>query len=109
VIADWHFALGLAMGVALGLAAAVGIAAIRTGWLPRRARGSVVRRRLWGWATLVLTASLALQPLALALFGPGPVQFAASLMTGAGMITGVVMRNRAMRDRRRGPATTPAS
>ncbi|WP_406332652.1 hypothetical protein [Streptomyces sp. NBC_00203] len=105
---DWHLALGLAAGVLLGLGAAAGIAAVRTGWLPRRARGRVVRARLWGRATLVVTASLGLQPLALALFGPGPVQFAASLACGAGIITSVVMRQRAMRDRRRsGPATTP--
>jgi hypothetical protein len=106
---DGHFAMGLAEGLLLGGAAALGIAAVRTGWLPRRARGHVVRPGLWGRATLVMTASLALQSLSWATLDSGVLQFVCALVSGAGMITSVVMRHRAMSDRRSGPATTPAS
>ncbi|MFF1637302.1 hypothetical protein ACFVXA_06660 [Streptomyces sp. NPDC058246] len=109
--ADWRFGLGLAEGVALGLAAAVGTAAVRDGRLPRwvRARGQVVRPRLWGRALLLLTASVALQSLTLAVLGPGPLQFAGALVSGAGLITSCVLGLRASRDRRRGPSTPPGS
>ena len=109
--ADWHFALGLAEGVVLGLAAAVGIVAVRGGRVPGWERRPVFRRRLWGQGALVLTASVALPSLALALIGPGAVQFAFTLVGRAGMLTGVALMHRARRDRRRpgGPAAGPDS
>ncbi|WP_406173112.1 hypothetical protein [Streptomyces sp. NBC_00996] len=108
---DWHYALGLAEGVVLGLAAAVGIAAVRGGRVPGWKRHPVVRRRLWGQGALVLTGSLALPLLALGTLGPGALQFTATLVGGAGMITGAAVMHRATRDRRRpgGPASGPTS
>jgi len=110
MIADWRFALGLAEGVVLGLAAAVGIIAVRGGRVPGWDRRPVLRRRLWGQGALWVTAGVALQSLNLALFGPGFLQFAASVVGGAAMVTGAVMMHRATRDRRRpggGPASGP--
>lgn len=109
--ADWHFALGLAEGVVLGLAAAAGIVAVREGRVPGWERRPVVRRRLWGQGALVMTGSLALPSLALGTLGPGALQFAATLVGGAGTITGAAVMHRATRDRRRpgGPASGPTS
>ncbi|GGN82523.1 hypothetical protein GCM10011579_070270 [Streptomyces albiflavescens] len=108
---DWHFALGLAEGVVLGLAAAVGIAAVRGGRIPGWERRPVVRRRLWGQGVLVMTGSLALPAVALSALGPGALQFTVTLVGGAGTITGGALMQRASRDRRRpgGPASGPTS
>ncbi|WP_406355136.1 hypothetical protein [Streptomyces sp. NBC_00658] len=106
---DWRYMLGLAEGVVLGVLFSAGIAAVRGGWVPRATRGRVIRRRLWGQGLLVLTASLALPLIALALLGAGALYFAASLAGGTGMITGAVLMHRATRDRRRGPAEARAS
>ncbi|WP_405906797.1 MULTISPECIES: hypothetical protein [unclassified Streptomyces] len=105
---DWRYMLGLAEGVVLGVLFSAGIAAVRGGWVPRATRGRVIRRRLWGQGLLVLTASLALPLIALALLGAGALYFAASLAGGTGMITGAVLMHRATRDRRRGSAATGA-
>ncbi|MFF4727381.1 hypothetical protein ACFY3M_18900 [Streptomyces mirabilis] len=104
----WLFAAGLGEGVVLGLAAAVGIVAVRGGRVPGWERRPVVRRRLWGQGALVLTAALALESLSLAFTGPGFLQFAVAVVSGAGLITGAALMRRATRDRRRGP-TAPST
>ncbi|MGW1501663.1 hypothetical protein ACWCQW_24320 [Streptomyces mirabilis] len=104
----WLFTAGLGEGVVLGLAAAVGIVAVRGGRVPGWERRPVVRRRLWGRGALLLTAAVALQSLNLAFSGPGFLQLAVTLVSGACLITGAVLMHRATRDRRRGP-TAPST
>ncbi|MFG2360235.1 hypothetical protein ACGFY3_01085 [Streptomyces mirabilis] len=104
----WLFAAGLGEGVVLGLAAAVGIVAVRGGRVPGWERRPVVRRRLWGQGALLVTAAVALQSLILAFSGPGFLRFAGALVSGAGLITGAALMHRATRDRRRGP-TAPST
>ena len=62
---------------------------------------------------LGLAAAVALQSLNLAFSGPGFLQFAGALVSGAGLITGAALMHRATQDRRRGPTapttTDPAS
>ncbi|MCX5092661.1 hypothetical protein OOK36_28025 [Streptomyces sp. NBC_00365] len=111
--AHWLFTAGLGEGVVLGLAAAVGIVAVRGGRVPGWERRPVVRRSLWGRGALLVTAAVALQSLNLAFSGPGFLQFAGALVSGAGLITGAALMHRATQDRRRGPTapttTDPAS
>ncbi|MFK0020679.1 hypothetical protein [Streptomyces sp. NPDC090798] len=108
--AHWLFAAGLGEGVVLGLAAAVGIVAVRGGRVPAGwERRPVLRRRLWGRGALLMTAAVALQSLNLALTGPGLLQFAGALVSAAGMITGGVLVHRSTRDRRRGGPTAPTT
>jgi hypothetical protein len=111
---DWRYTAGLAEGFLLGIMTVAGVAAIRVGWVLGRERRRVVRPRLWGQGMLVLAASLALVPLWLALFGPGTVSIALTVVACAGILAAAVMRQRACRDRRRGgsaptPPTFPAS
>ncbi|MFC4608189.1 hypothetical protein ACFO9E_10200 [Streptomyces maoxianensis] len=79
---SWYLVAPLA-GVAM-LAAAEGIAAVRTGWVLPWQRSRVFRPRLWGYASLLIAACLALQTAGAVWDGPeAHVLFSGLGVTGA--------------------------
>lgn len=84
--------VGIPVGVLALVVAALGVVAVRTGWLLPAQRKHIVRPRLFGWAQLLVAAGLALQVAAVVLVtdpaAQGYVRFAglAVMLVAPGMI-----------------------
>lgn len=93
--------------LALGAAAAAGIAAITTGWLPPLGRDRVLRPRLWGYGELVSAAGLGVFMFLGPLRGPDIRMLPYALSGTAVFLVGSALQMTARRPGR--PVTPPAS